>query len=182
MKVEVRLSGFGGQGIITAGFILGKAALLDKKNAVMTQSYGPESRGARVSADVIISDAPIDYPKVTKPDIAVFMSQEAYNVYGAHQLHGIIIFDEDLVTINTHNHGDAQIYKIGANRLAEGLGTRVVTNIVMLGFFTAVTKLVSPQAMKQAILDTVPKKAKELNEAAFHKGYEYGVQSLKEPV
>lgn len=174
MRTEIRLGGFGGQGIVTAGFIIGKAALFDKKNAVMTQSYGPESRGARVSADVIIADEQIDYPKVTSPQISVFMSQEAYNVYGSNINKGIIIFDEDLVDIRPERHNDTQIYKIKANRIAEELGHRVVANIVMLGFLTAVTSLVSPQAMERAILDTVPKKAMELNKAAFQKGYEYG--------
>lgn len=179
-RIEIRLSGFGGQGVITAGFIIGKAALFDKKNAVMTQSYGPESRGARVSADVILSDESIDYPKVTHPNISVFMSQEAYNVYGSNMNTGVIIFDEDLVDVKRERHHEAQIYKIGANRIAEELGNRVVTNIVMLGFLTAVTKLVNPPAMERAILDTVPKKAKELNEAAFQRGYEYGLRALKE--
>jgi 2-oxoglutarate ferredoxin oxidoreductase subunit gamma len=180
MKVELRLSGFGGQGVITAGFIIGKAALFDKKSAVMTQSYGPESRGARVSSDVIISDEPIDYPKVTDPEVSVFLSQEAYNVYGIHIHHGTIIFDEELVAIKAEEHRGAQIYKIFANRLAEELGNRVVTNIVMLGFLTAVTNLVSPQAMERAITDTVPKKAKELNQAAFQRGYECGLRAVKE--
>jgi len=175
MRIEIRFSGFGGQGIVTAGYILGKAALLDKKNAVMTQSYGPESRGARVSAEVIISDEQIDYPKVTSPQISVFMSQEAYNVYGTNMNNkGIIIFDEDLVDIRAEKHNEAQIYKIKANRIAEELGNRIVANIVMLGFLTAITKLISPQAMKGAILDTFPKKAKELNKAAFQRGYEEG--------
>ncbi len=180
MKVELRLSGFGGQGIITAGFIIGKAALFDKKNAVMTQSYGPESRGARVSADVIISDAPIDYPKVAQPEISVFLSQEAYNVYGTHMNQGTIIYDDELVEIEAGRYVDVQIYKIGANRIAEELGNRVVTNIVMLGFLTTVTHLVSPQAMERAILDTVPKKAKELNQTAFQRGCENGLRARKE--
>lgn len=177
MRIEIRLSGFGGQGIVTAGYILGKAALFDKKNAVMTQSYGPESRGARVSAEVIISDEEIDYPKVASPQISVFMSQEAYNVYGAKQNGGIIIFDEDLVDVETHNN--VKIFKIRANKIAEELGNRVVANIVMLGFFTAVTGLVSLQAMERAILDTIPKKAKELNKLAFQKGYEEGQSQVQ---
>lgn len=180
MKVEIRLSGFGGQGIVTAGYILGKAALFDKKNAVMTQSYGPEARGARVSADVIVSDEHIDYPKVTSPQISVFMSQEAYNVYGANLNAGIIIYDQDLVAIETARHNEARIYKVAANRIAEELGSRVVANIVMLGFLTAVTGLVSHQAMERAILDTIPKKAKDLNEAAFKRGYECGLRALEE--
>lgn len=179
MKVEIRLGGFGGQGIVTAGFIIGKAALFDKKNAVMTQSYGPEARGARVSADVIISDVPIDYPKVTYPTISIFMSQEAYNVYGSNLNNGIILYDEDLVNI-AERHNEAKIYKIAANRIAETLGSRVVTNIVMLGFLTAITKVVSPEAMERAILDTVPKKAENLNKTAFQSGYECGLRALKE--
>jgi 2-oxoglutarate ferredoxin oxidoreductase subunit gamma len=170
MRVEIRFGGFGGQGIVTAGFIVGKAALFDGKNAVMTQVYGPESRGARVSSDVIISDEEIDYPKVTKPDVLVLMSQEAYHVFASNAKEGTIIIDEDLVTIE-NDHGQAKIYKVKANSMAERLGRRIVANIVILGALTSITKITTKEAMKKAILDTVPKKALELNERAFELGW-----------
>src|SRR3990170_4993194 len=84
MRQEVRLAGFGGQGIILAGYVLGKAAALyDGKNAILTQSYGPEARGGACSAELVISDEPIDYPLLSQPDFLVCMSQEAFSKYGA---------------------------------------------------------------------------------------------------
>ena len=82
MRKELRIGGFGGQGVILAGIILGKAAcLFDKNEAVQTQSYGPEARGGASKCEVVISDEKIDYPKVQSPDILVAMSHEALLKY-----------------------------------------------------------------------------------------------------
>ena len=96
---EIRVSGFGGQGIITAGYILGKAAaLFDKRHVTLTKSYGPESRGGASSAQVIISDAEINYPRLTRPELLVAMSQEAYAKYvGELASGGLLLIDEDLI-------------------------------------------------------------------------------------
>src|SRR3972149_7606969 len=84
MRQEVRLGGFGGQGIVLAGYILGKAAALyDGKEAVFTQSYGPEARGGACAAELVISDDVIDYPMVSRPDLLVLMSPEAFTKYGS---------------------------------------------------------------------------------------------------
>jgi 2-oxoglutarate ferredoxin oxidoreductase subunit gamma len=174
-KTEVRLAGFGGQGIILAGHILGKAAaLFEKRNAVFTQSYGPEARGGACSADVILSEKEIHYPRVSRPKILVLMSEEAKNTYGgliADQ--ATILIDEDLVRLDTVPEG-CRLFKIPATRFAEKLGRTIVANIVMLGFLTAVTGVVGYEAMKEALFDSIPAGTEELNLKAFEKGYAYG--------
>ncbi|MBI5439812.1 MAG: 2-oxoacid:acceptor oxidoreductase family protein [Deltaproteobacteria bacterium] len=176
-KTQVRLSGFGGQGIILAGEILGMAVTLHEgRNAVLTQSFGPEARGGACSADVVVSDARIYYPCVTVPDVLVLMSEEAARTYGPNAAEGaLVLVNEDLVR-TVPKRPDLRIHRIPATRLAEGLGRVMVANIVMLGFITARAKLVSPDAMKKALLASVPPGTEKLNENAFRAGYEYEEQ------
>lgn len=179
-RTEIKLSGFGGQGIVLAGFILGKAiSIFDKKNAILTQSYGPEARGGACSADVVTADGEIDYPEVTIPAVSVIMSQEAYTKYGHNVLdNGILLIDDDLVKLEEPRE-DLKIYSIPSTRLAEELGRKIVANIVMLGFFTAITKIVTIEGIKKSLLDSVPKGTEELNMTALMKGYDYGLNCLK---
>jgi len=175
MRVEIKFGGFGGQGIVLMGNIAAKAAALyDGKNAVFTPSYGPEARGGAASSNVVISDEEIDYPYVTQPDVLVVMSQGAYEKFAPMlKDEGLLIIDEDLVKL--HN-GEGRIAKIAATRIAENLGKRIVANIVMLGFFTSVTRLISYEAIKKAVLESVPAKFRELNEDALEKGYKQGIK------
>ncbi|MDI6856514.1 MAG: 2-oxoacid:ferredoxin oxidoreductase subunit gamma [Candidatus Thermoplasmatota archaeon] len=176
MRKEILLAGFGGQGIILAGYIIGKAsALYDGKNAVFTQSYGPEARGGACSAEVIISDVAIDYPYVTNPDVVVVMAQEAYRKYANKAAkNGILIADKDLVSLNKEKLTEGvKVYKIGATKIAEQLGKKIVANIVMLGYFTKVANIVSVEAMKKSLLDSIPKGTEKLNLEAFELGFEY---------
>jgi 2-oxoglutarate ferredoxin oxidoreductase subunit gamma len=175
---DIKLGGFGGQGIILSGYILGKAAtIFDNKEAVLTQSYGPEARGGACSADIVISDGEVEYPYLKDINVLVVMSQEAYTTYTQHLKEGRkLLIDEDLVELNKKQVAKMkwQVYKIPATRFAEELGKKIVANIVMLGFFCAISDVVSHEAMKNAILSSVPKGTEKLNEGAFNKGYEYG--------
>ena len=172
MRREIRLAGFGGQGIVLAGHILGRAALSRGGHVVMTQSYGPEMRGGRVAADVVIDSEAIDFPMVmAKPDISVFMSQESYD-YFHDDISSILIYDEDLVQPDAHPGTD--VYPIHANRIAEELGQRMVANIAMLGSFTAITGLITPETMETAVLASVPEKARDVNKKAFRRGLDCG--------
>ena len=176
-KTEIRLAGFGGQGIVLAGQVLGKAAaLFEHLFAVFTQSYGPEARGGACSADVVLSQDEIYYPRVTSPQILVLMSEEAKNTYGG-GLSGrsTVLIDEDLVQLDSVPEG-CRLFKIPATRFAEKLGRKIVANIVMLGFITSVTEVVGYEAMKQALFDSIPRGTEELNLKAFEKGYDYGKQ------
>lgn len=175
-RTEIRLCGFGGQGIILAGHILGKAAALyDKKHATLTQSYGPESRGGACSAKLIISDEPVHYPHLIKPSILVAMSQEAYLKYEPELSDdGLLFYDENLVKPGRTNPRRGT-FSIPATRLAEEeLGHRIMANIVMLGFLAAVTRIVSLEALRQAIRTSVPPGTEAANERALEKGITYG--------
>src|SRR5215831_1441809 len=173
---EIRIAGFGGQGVILSAIVMGKAASIYENGfATMTQNFGPEARGGACSAQLVVSDSPVLYPYTTRPDIMVIMSQEAYNRF-AHELKpgGMLIVEEDLVRVSNLNR-DKQVYAVPATRLAEELGKRMVLNIVMVGFFTAVTRLLSTDAARKAVADSVPASFCELNLKAFDKGYEYGI-------
>lgn len=178
---EIRFSGFGGQGIIRCGLITGKAlALYDNKHATMNQSFGPEARGSACSSQLVVSEERVLYPYITKPEILVAMSQEAYEKYEPElREDGLLIIDKDLVKPRPPR-GKIKMYAIPATRFAEELGNRIIANLVMLGFFTAVTKIVKPESMKKALPGLVPNRFLDLNIKAFEKGYEYGLKVLEE--
>src|SRR6202011_1311541 len=128
---EIRLAGFGGQGVILSAIVLGKAAsIFQGAFATMTQNFGPEARGGACSAQLVLSDSPVLYPYVTRPDILVVMSQEAYTLFSP-QLKdtGTLIIEEDLVRIGELPAG-VRVYSIPATRIAEELGKKMVLNIV----------------------------------------------------
>ena len=172
---EIRLAGFGGQGVILSAIILGKAASIHQGAfATMTQSFGPEARGGACSAQLIVSDSPVLYPYVSEPDILVVMSQEAYTRFVPELKDGgILIVEQDLVRV-TDLPRETKVYSVPATRLAEELGKRMVLNSVMVGFFVAVTHLLDPDAVRKAVADSVPANFRDLNLKAFEKGFEYG--------
>jgi len=176
---EIRISGFGGQGVILSAAVIGKAACIFEGGfATMTQAFGPEARGGACSAQVIISKQPVLYPYVTRPDILVTMSQEAYSLFSPQlKENGILIIEQDLVRIDELPAG-VRVYSVPATRLAEELGKRMVLNIVMVGFFGAVTGLLNPNALRKAVADSVPAAFRELNLKAFDKGFDYGTKAL----
>ena len=179
---EIRIAGFGGQGVILSAIVLGKAAsIFQGAFATMTQNFGPEARGGACSAQLVLSDSPVLYPYVTQPDILVVTSQEAYARFIPEVKDGgILIVEEDLVRVDPSLSGnkEIQIYSIPATRIAEVLGKRIVQNSVMVGFFTAVTNLLDPDAVGKAVADSVPASFRELNLKAFEKGLEYGITAL----
>lgn len=173
MRQEIRIAGFGGQGVVLAGYVLGKAlALYTRHEAVMTQSHGPEARGGASSADLVVSEEPIAYPFVQQPDILVALSQEAYAKFRpSAKSEALILIDKDLVK---SQEGD-RVYAIPATRLAEDLGRRIVANVVMLGYFTAVTKIIDPGSMRKALETSVKAKTLPINLSAFSAGLEYEI-------
>ena len=181
---EIRVAGFGGQGVILSAIVLGKAAsIYQGAFATMTQNFGPEARGGACSAQLVLSDSPVLYPYVTRPDILVVMSQEAYMRFVPELKDGgILIVEQDLVRVSdigaSDLNKDIQVYSVPATRIAEELGKRMVLNSVMVGFFTAVTHLLDADAVRKAVADSVPPSFRELNLQAFEKGLEYGITSL----
>jgi 2-oxoglutarate ferredoxin oxidoreductase subunit gamma len=175
-RVEIKIGGFGGQGVILSGYIIGRAAsIFDAKHATMIQAFGPEARGSACSAQLIVSDKQIDYPYLTVPSLMVVMSQEAYTKFSPELAPGGILITEEELVVPHNLRKDIRHFSIPATRFAEELGRRLVVNIVMVGFFTAVTKIVDPEAMRKAVGVSVPKGTEELNLAAFNKGYEFGL-------
>lgn len=174
---EIRFSGYGGQGIIRCGLITGKAvSLFDNKFGTMTQSFGPEARGSACSSQLVISEERVLYPYITRPQILVSMSQDAYEKYEPDlRADGILIYDTDLVKPKPARD-KIKYFGVPSTRFAEEMGNRIFGNLVMLGFFTAITNLVSPEAMKKAIPGLVPKRFLELNIRAFEKGYDHGTE------
>ena len=178
MKKEIRICGFGGQGVILSGFIIGKAATVFMNyNAVQSQSYGPEARGGAARSEVIISDEKIGYPRPTGVDLLVAMSQESFDTYRNDLNKDTkIVIDPDLVP--KHDIG-RPLYRVQAQKIAEELGNKIVTNIVMVGASMAIFGLLNEEAVKKAVLDSVPKRFLELNEKAYQKGVEAGKNALK---
>jgi 2-oxoglutarate ferredoxin oxidoreductase subunit gamma len=176
---EIRVAGFGGQGVILSAIVLGKAAsIYQGEFATMTQNFGPEARGGACSAQLMLSDRPVLYPYVTQPDVLVVMSQEAYTKFAPELKDGgTLLIERDLVRVS-EMPAQTRIYSIPATRIAEELGKRMVLNIVMVGFFAAVTQLLEADAVRKAIADSVPSSFRELNLKAFDKGYEYGQAAL----
>ena len=154
-----------------AGFLLGKAlSLYQDLEAVMTQSYGPEARGGASSASIVVADYPIAYPFVQDADVLIALSQEGFTRYkGETKSHGLIVIDEGLVTPKAED----QVLAIPATKLAESLGRRIVTNVVILGYFCALSDVITREAMEEAIQTTVKPRTLPLNLEAFETGFEF---------
>ncbi len=178
---DIRFSGFGGQGIIRCALIAGKALnIYGGKHATMNQAIGPEARGGACSSQLVVSDERVLYPYIQDPDILVAMSQEAYDKYqGELKKGGTLIIDEDLVKPGKIPEG-CRFYMVPSTRFAEELGNRIFANLVMMGFFTAVTGVTSDEVMKKALPGLVPDRFLEKNYKAFDRGFEYGKKVMEE--
>jgi 2-oxoglutarate ferredoxin oxidoreductase subunit gamma len=177
-RIEIRVAGFGGQGIGRAGYILGKAiALGEGREAVFTQEYGPESRGGASSSSVVASNEPIDEPFAEHPDIWVVMVQAAFDKYVSRIEPGArLLVDADLV--EPHDLPErVEVLAIPCTRLAEALGAKIAANVVMLGFLVAVTEaVVSAESLRESIRTTLPPRTLEKNLEAFERGLAFGLE------
>lgn len=179
-RYELRFSGAGGQGLITAGIIMAKAAsIYEGKEAVQSQSYGPEARGGASKSEVIISDTIIDYPKVTKCDALLAMTQEACNKYSDDLKEGgVLLYDSDLVTKLPEGNYKRVGFNI-INTAKDEVGREIVANIVALGAMVALTGQVSRENAEKAVLSSVPEAFLELNKKAFSTGFEKALAASK---
>ena len=179
-RYEIRIGGFGGQGVVTMAVVVGEtAALNDNKFVVQTQSYGPEARGGASKSEIVISDEEVDYPKVIAPDVFVALSRAAYLEY-IHGLKedGVLIIDEDLVDVEGELPKGVKIYKIPATRIADKeVGSKQATNVVMLGAFTVITKALSIEGLRARIEEKWPKFLKT-NMLALELGIKAGREAL----
>lgn len=176
--VEIRLGGSGGQGLILAGIILAEAALLDGKNSIQSQSYGPEARGGASKSEVIISDNSIVYPKVLKPDILLTLALPAYLCYNNDiKKDGIIILDESISQANNEKN---KVIKLPIIKTAQLLVDKAfVANIISLGVIAELTKVVTKQSLEKAVLNRVPPGTEELNRKALLEGYNLVIKKCK---
>jgi 2-oxoglutarate ferredoxin oxidoreductase subunit gamma len=171
-RTEIRIAGLGGQGVVLAGQILGRAAVYDGKQVVQTQSYGAEARGSAAKGEVIISDQKIGFPVVRKCDVLLAMSQAALEKNKKDlKENGTLLVEEDMVNVSPDIQ--AKVFKVPATKTAEAeLRSKIYTNVVMLGALTRITGLVSKEAVEKAITDSVPKEAQENNINAFRIGFQ----------
>ena len=177
---EIQLGGFGGQGIMSAGNIIGLAAsVYNDLEACFTQSYGPEARGGAAGSQVVISSSPIHHPHLTEPDSMIMMSQGAYDKYiSGLKPDGLLLIDDELVTLPEDHRKDIRTLGIPATRIAETAGNNRAANSVMLGFWTAVEGIVDKNALEQAIAESVPSKTVEINLEVFEIGYQKGMELI----
>jgi 2-oxoglutarate ferredoxin oxidoreductase subunit gamma len=173
LKIEIRIGGLGGQGVILAGHILGKAAAYDERNAVQTQSYGAEARGSITKSEVKISNKKIGFPAITKCDVLIVMNQEALDKYLIDlKTDGTLIIDSTTVK-PPKLQGKARLFRIAATENAERIfGAKVYANMLMLGALAKVTRVVSDSSLEKAIRDTTEKKTASINVKAYRKGKE----------
>lgn len=176
-RYEVRLSGSGGQGLLLAGIILAEGAIDDGKNAVQTQSYGPEARGGASKSEVLISDEEIDFPKVRDCDILLALTQKSYEKYteGLKE-NGILILDSSVKQSANDNYKTYSMPILDS--AVQTLGKPMVTNIVALGAIVAVTNIITKESLEKAVLDRVPKGTEELNRKALALGYEIAEKAM----
>ena len=170
-RYEIRLSGAGGQGLILIGKILAEAAAIyDNKNAIQSQSYGPEAQSGASRSEVIISDEDIESPKVNNVDLLLAMTQEAVDKYaGDVKQGGIILVDSDY--IEDVPDGKYSVYSLAITRFAEQkIGKRIVANILALGAIERLSNIISEDAILNAIRARVPKGTEETNILAFKHG------------
>jgi len=178
-RYELRFSGSGGQGMILAGIIMAEAAsIYDGKNAIQSQSYGPESRGGASRSEVIISDEEIDFPKATSIDAMLAPTQEACTKYYKDiKPGGILLIDSD--TVQEVPEGDFKVYSFPIIATAiNDLGRAIVANIISLGIMREITGIVSREALEKAVLSRVPPAFVELNKRALQLGFEKGAELL----
>ncbi|GFE58439.1 2-oxoacid:acceptor oxidoreductase family protein [Geobacter sp. AOG1] len=179
-RYEIRFSGAGGQGLILAGVIMAEAAsIFDGKQAVQSQSYGPEARGGASKSEVVISDGPIDYPKATVVDALLALTQESCDKY-SHDLKegGVLLIDSDLVKRQPAGNFQVVSFPI-INTAKNEVGREIVANIVALGAMVALTGAVSKESAEKAVLSRVPEAFLELNKKAFNMGYEKALAAKK---
>jgi len=179
---DIRISGFGGQGVIMCASVIGMAAsIMEDGFATMTQNFGPEARGGACSVQLILSPTPILYPYVVKPELMVLMSHEAFAKFANDiKPNGTLIIERELVQPEGITAPGVKVYGIPATRIAEELGKKMVLNIVMVGFFGAISGLLKRESLRKAVEDSVPAAFAELNRKAFDAGWDYGVKHLAE--
>ena len=169
-RIEIRLTGSGGQGVILASIILADAAIEQGLNAVQTQSYGPEARGGASKAEVIIGTEEINYPKVINPNILLALNQNSYDKYvSSLDKDGILIADDSIKINNEKTH---KVYSLPILKVAaEKFETQMVANIISVGaIYFLIEDLIKKDIMVNSITERVPPVTLKKNIVAFNEG------------
>ncbi len=175
--VQIRFSGAGGQGLITAGVILSEAAMMDGLNVVQTQTYGPEARLGSSRSEVIISRGTIAYPEVTVPDVLLCMSAEAARKYAAKVGPGTVVI-LDSTNIGPEIAAGGRVVRLPITDAAVRVGGKVVANTVALCVLNTLMPVVSRDSLAAAIAARVPAKFRELNQRAGDAGERLATESV----
>lgn len=171
---QIRLCGFGGQGIILAGVILGHAAIRDGRWVAGSSSYGAQARGGYARSDVVISDEPITFPHVIRADILIALSQQAYDRYIEEiATHAMVIFEQQMVAVKALE-GVRQVGIPATLQAIEEIEQKQVANIVMLGAAVALTKAVSKEALLSGLRENVDKRFLGSNLKSVEVGFSLG--------
>jgi 2-oxoglutarate ferredoxin oxidoreductase subunit gamma len=172
---QIRLSGFGGQGVVLAGILLGEAGVMDGKVVAGSNSYGAQARGSGCQSEIVLSDGPVDFPHLTRADILIAMSQGAYHLYSRDlkEVSGLILYDQGQV-IPKEGLTVRQIGIPATQSALKKLKNKQVANIVFLGALIEITKIVSARAMRKAIGTHVSERFKDLNLKALQLGLTLG--------
>ncbi len=181
MRYDIRFSGSGGQGIITAGILLAQAAAIKGgKNAVQSQSYGPEARGGASKAEVIISDDEINYPKIVNPDIVISLTQEAYNKYAVDLKDDAVVI-VDAAMVHEYDNTKYTIYNVPViTTVSKELGSSISANIAVLGVVNEICSIVKHEYLLEVIINSFPARAAENNKKAYNIGIELAKKALGE--
>lgn len=179
MEVNMTLSGSGGQGLGLAGMIMAEAGILEGKEAIQSQSYGPEARGGASKSDVIIGDEELDYPKVLNPEILLAMSQPAFDKYYGDVADGATIV-VDSTFVKLPENAPEKLYALPITKTAkEEIGNPMCASMVALGAISAITNVVSKDKLLAAVASRAPKGTAELNCNATELGYRLGEKAKK---
>lgn len=173
-RTEFRFAGFGGQGVITMSHILGQAGSINAGlHATMTETYGPQKTGGFSRGDLVLSDEPIDFPNTVDPDVVVAFSQDAFEEDASSVTEGgLVVIERDLVDPGSFpdTRPDVTMISVPAVELAEELGPRVVSNVLMLGAVVELVGTPPADAVRDAVRETVPAGTTDENERAFERG------------
>ncbi len=180
-RFEIRIAGFGGQGVMTIGRILGEAfSLHEGKNSVNTQSYGPESRGGACRSEVVVSDGEIHYPNVRKADLFIALSQVGLDTYIADLREGGILLLDPNAVKNVPQRKKYQVYEVPTMEIAHDIGGVKFQNSVALGaLYRLIAHMIKKSSLRQAISRNVPPETVETNMEAFHRGMRYGEEERR---
>jgi 2-oxoglutarate ferredoxin oxidoreductase subunit gamma len=174
-KYSIRLSGAGGHGLIQAARIIAEAAAIyDNKNASESCSYGPEARGSASRAEIIISDEPIDYPRVEKADFLIALTQQALDKYLKDIGPEACILVDSSIEMPA-DIPDATVFSVPLLDMAETeCGKTSMANIIALGYFAGANDVIGEGSIRQAILGRIPKNS----EATYIRAFEAGLRAV----